>query len=726
MKRLILILTAFMLMMPHCEAVENTESVQEIAETAEIIQQEQEETDIEIQQEIPEDTRHIQQIAKGVELIKTNKYTEDGVQKISVLKIDLNRDNLYLKPLFSSVNTHTLETVKTLVDDNLAIAGINADFFGWGKESGTGSAIGYNVKDGELITTPCIEEEVAAVGITEDGRFVFDYFEKNIEITAADGETAPIKHINKYDDLSGIILYDRNWGKYSAGASGTIIEIVVEDNEIKEIRQEMPPALIPEDGYILTGLTDLSPFLTEHLAEGDKIKLSVEITPAHDCEHIIGGGTLLIKGGKEHANTHNIGGRNPRSAFATDKSGKTAYFIAVDGRGKGGSIGMTMNELRDFLFEMGAYNAINFDGGGSTQLVVREDAKWKSTVVNSPSQEPYRKVINALGLMDKKYIRNFSAEAYAENFDTASMTELYVYPRDIKAEYEVTEDKEGRLIYDFTEETDKLLSAGFSLSSPALITEKNAKISIDVMASEDNKQWLRYMLTDADGDVQRLTIAEEINWNGKKTLTATVPDDVKLPAKLTRIYMVQPKAEVRSAGEVYFDNLTVTGQKAFNFAVAAGVYGEDNMLGRITNVDISAEIGGYNESLVICETDRLSGSIKRKKSAITNLAGVSVLQCDSGSLPSGKINSDVIIAVSETDPRGTSLEAELKSEAGRGKKVFAVFAADKTETKKSGSVTYIGLEGFAPALKKTGTCDILNFYSENGNIKYEIMKYIIW
>jgi len=51
----------------------------------------------------------------------------------------------------------------------------------------------------------------------------------------------------------------------------------------------------------------------------------------------------------------------------------------VDGRQPERSVGMTIAELAALLAELGAVEAINMDGGGSTTMVVRDK------VVNSPS-----------------------------------------------------------------------------------------------------------------------------------------------------------------------------------------------------------------------------------------------------------------------------------------------------------------------------------------------------
>ena len=338
-------------------------------------------------------------IIRDVDLIKVTNTTSAGRQNITMVRANLNNPNLALKTLFSPSGAGTLANVQQLADAHNAVAAVNADFFSWGSEAGTGSAVGYNVVNGQIVSSPCITEDVAAVATNLNGESLFAYFQRSMTITAPSGESAPIKHINKYDDLTGIVLYTPDWGKYSLGSHGTLVEVVVADGVVQEVRADMPPAEIPQNGYILAGLTDQTNFLTQVVHVGDKLQLDVKITPEFDTHNAVGGGTILVTDGKEAKITHNITGRQPRSAFGVDKTGKMVYLITVDGRGAGGSIGMTLEELRTFMLDVGIYNGINFDGGGSTQMVMRPDGKGDSTIINTPSQAPYRKVINALGIV---------------------------------------------------------------------------------------------------------------------------------------------------------------------------------------------------------------------------------------------------------------------------------------------------------------------------------------
>jgi hypothetical protein len=74
--------------------------------------------------------------------------------------------------------------------------------------------------------------------------------------------------------------------------------------------------------------------------------------------------------------------RHPRSAAGLSADGRTLYLLAVDGR-RPGSVGTTEGELALLLGQLGAADGLNFDGGGSTALVLRYPG-GKIRPVNTP------------------------------------------------------------------------------------------------------------------------------------------------------------------------------------------------------------------------------------------------------------------------------------------------------------------------------------------------------
>ena len=113
---------------------------------------------------------------------------------------------------------------------------------------------------------------------------------------------------------------------------------------------------------------------------------------------IIGGWPRILRDGENVANdastvegtlSGNAEARHPRTAVGFSRDSSTLLLLTVDGRSEN-SGGMTLVELADMMRQLGAWQAMNFDGGGSTTMVI--DGK----VVNHPSdKEGERTVGNA-------------------------------------------------------------------------------------------------------------------------------------------------------------------------------------------------------------------------------------------------------------------------------------------------------------------------------------------
>jgi hypothetical protein len=154
---------------------------------------------------------------------------------------------------------------------------------------------------------------------------------------------------------------------------------------------------IPANGSVLSGIGAAATWLRAHVTEGSAVTTELILypeTPSAGCriEDVIGAGPRLISGGKlavteegfDHQN-----GRHPRTAFAVTARG-TFLLVTLDGR-QATSLGMRIDELASELLALGAVEAINLDGGGSTAMVV------KGRVRNSPSdKEGERAVSDAL------------------------------------------------------------------------------------------------------------------------------------------------------------------------------------------------------------------------------------------------------------------------------------------------------------------------------------------
>ena len=88
--------------------------------------------------------------------------------------------------------------------------------------------------------------------------------------------------------------------------------------------------------------------------------------------------------------------RNPRTAVGMSKDGKTLIVVVVDGRSSS-SVGMTCGELGNLMKGLGAYDALNLDGGGSSAMYLQGTG-----IVNTPSDGSERVTGNQFAIFAPK------------------------------------------------------------------------------------------------------------------------------------------------------------------------------------------------------------------------------------------------------------------------------------------------------------------------------------
>lgn len=85
--------------------------------------------------------------------------------------------------------------------------------------------------------------------------------------------------------------------------------------------------------------------------------------------------------------------RQPRTMIGQSADGRHVYMVVGDGRGFGGSVGLTCDEAIDLFLELGAAYAMGMDGGGSSTMVVG------TSVMNNPTDGHERAVLNHLSVI---------------------------------------------------------------------------------------------------------------------------------------------------------------------------------------------------------------------------------------------------------------------------------------------------------------------------------------
>jgi len=106
------------------------------------------------------------------------------------------------------------------------------------------------------------------------------------------------------------------------------------------------------------------------------------ILSTENIANAVGGFFQVLLNGEPAEKTLGLEIRHPRSAAGISADGKFLYLLVIDGR-RPGSVGGTEKEIALLLLALGSWNGINFDGGGSSALVLRR-ADGKIRVLNTP------------------------------------------------------------------------------------------------------------------------------------------------------------------------------------------------------------------------------------------------------------------------------------------------------------------------------------------------------
>lgn len=150
--------------------------------------------------------------------------------------------------------------------------------------------------------------------------------------------------------------------------------------------------VVPATGAVLTANQFLgNEAFVRSLTAGTPVQLSTQLGFPGTVD-AIGGNPLLVVGGRAQndlAGSTAFHARNPRTAVGVTDTG-TLLLVVVDGRQGAYSAGMTLVELADLMLSLGARDAVNLDGGGSSEMFLN------GLVVNRPSDGRERLVSTAL------------------------------------------------------------------------------------------------------------------------------------------------------------------------------------------------------------------------------------------------------------------------------------------------------------------------------------------
>ncbi|MCG8484584.1 MAG: phosphodiester glycosidase family protein [Clostridia bacterium] len=344
-------------------------------------------------------------IGKGIKHEQILRFTDAGWYNINVIRADVNSKYVSLSLLSNENGIGIREKLSELVNQNEdVIAAVNGDFF----NTRGAASLGPMVSDSELLSTPFyIPEQMAAFNMDlKDNPSIDFWTTPHITITDTNSqEKIEIATVNKETDYHDIaVIYTPKWGSNTPPLSNNLesaVEMVISDDMVLDICPASPAGNpIPSDGYVVFATGSHADIIHNFFSIGDEVDYDIQSDiDFSKLSMSIGGGAVLVENGMaKDVFTHEIKGRHPRTALGITRDEEEVLLVTVDGRTTSFP-GLSQQELAEIMIDLGAYSAINLDGGGSTDMILRPLGDENTKVINHLSDGTERRIANGIGVI---------------------------------------------------------------------------------------------------------------------------------------------------------------------------------------------------------------------------------------------------------------------------------------------------------------------------------------
>lgn len=343
-------------------------------------------------------------VAEGVTVETINQWTPEGLVKVFVMTVDLTNPYVKVDTMVGTGGDLTrAQAVSRMAAENGAVAAINGDFFQMDEKA----PIGLTVQAGEVVSSPAQRNDMYGFGLAAGNVPVVKVFKFEGAVTAPNGQAFQLFGVNKptyllgpgaESDVNHLNLYNSRWGDLSRGklpGLTGVVEMVVENDIVRELRTDQAGVAIPANGYVLAGHGLAAKFITDNFKVGSPVQVTYGVN-GDELQAAVGGQAMLVNNGQRSWFTQNITGKRARTAIGASRDGKTLYLVVVEGGN--GSRGMTQEELADFMVTQGVWQAVNLDGGGSSTIVARPLGDENIALLNKPVYTSERPVPTAVGI----------------------------------------------------------------------------------------------------------------------------------------------------------------------------------------------------------------------------------------------------------------------------------------------------------------------------------------
>jgi exopolysaccharide biosynthesis protein len=349
------------------------------------------------------DSSSVREVAPGV--VHRRLVVNKGPWRINVVEVDLRTPGLSVQGMRANDAFKTRETVRSMASrykgPGSVIAAVNGDFF--------------NIRTGESENNVVIEGDVLkGVRITDSpydtynnlhSQFAVDWKNKPFidrfgldGTVTSGGRSARLDGINFRQDSNSLVLYTKVVGDSAPvdtlgrDFSWVPLKFVAHNGNTLTYRVSGPAErggwMQLANGASLAAGGISRGYLESLAKNGGVVRLVRKLSPDRGrIRTVVGGWPRIIREGKVDAQDADIlegtfprfsSTRHPRTAIGFSKDSTKLILMTVDGRRESDS-GMSLVELGETMLSLGAFDAMAFDGGGSTTMLVQGE------VMNHPS-----------------------------------------------------------------------------------------------------------------------------------------------------------------------------------------------------------------------------------------------------------------------------------------------------------------------------------------------------
>ena len=341
------------------------------------------------------------QLADGIVHSAYTRIDPEGRNTIDVLTVDLSKTNVkYL----DAGEVTSVKKISEMADEAGVDAAVNGDFF---DINNSNASLGNGVSTGTVVSTANPDHNAVTATVGEDRLgAIADVLLDGV--AHVNGSTSlPLLGVNIQKTGDGITAYDDHWGDFPVnrsldGAEGYAVKVDA-SGAVSALDVDISaPTDLAEGERLLVARGAEAIEQLRAVTEGDQVEVSIGVsTDPERLQMAISGIFQVAEDGKAMAEDSTddplATSLNPRTAVGFGDGGKTMYLVSVDGR-TDASRGMTLPELGRLMVELGASEAINLDGGGSTTLTGRDPGDADNEPLNNPSDGEERSVSNGIGV----------------------------------------------------------------------------------------------------------------------------------------------------------------------------------------------------------------------------------------------------------------------------------------------------------------------------------------